>query len=128
MHDRFSDRVDFLVVYIKEAHPEDGCTMTDNKLAGIAVNDPTSAGERRQVATTCALQLKIRMPVVVDDMDNSAARRYGGWPDRLYLIGKDGRIVYQSGIGPIGFRPHELEAAIVRELGVEEGARSSAPS
>jgi type I thyroxine 5'-deiodinase len=39
-------------------------------------------------------------------------REYTGWPDRLVLIGKDGRVVYRSEPGPFGFHPAELEQAI----------------
>ena len=50
-------------------------------------------------------------------VDNAVASAYGGWPDRLYLIRRDGRIAYQGGEGPFGFKPDELEQAIERELG-----------
>ena len=39
-----------------------------------------------------------------------------GWPDRLYLIGKDGQISFQGGEGPFGFKPEALARAIEREL------------
>ena len=45
-----------------------------------------------------------------------AAAAYGAWPDRLYLVGRDGRIAFQGGTGPFGFLPEELEAAIEEEL------------
>jgi hypothetical protein len=41
---------------------------------------------------------------------------YMGWPDRLYLIGKDGRIAWKGDPGPAGFKPQQLEAAIQKEL------------
>jgi hypothetical protein len=116
LHQRYSDRVAFAVVYIKEAHPEDGWVMLANRRSEIRVQDPRTADERYEVAQTCALRLRIRMPVVIDNMDNEAARQYGGWPDRLYLIGRDGRIAWQGGPGPFGFQPELLEAAIVNEL------------
>ena len=52
------------------------------------------------------------MPTVIDGVDNKVAWTYGGWPDRLYLIDADGRIAYQGGEGPFGFKPDELAAAI----------------
>jgi hypothetical protein len=55
--------------------------------------------------------------VVIDEIDDGVAAVYGGWPDRLYLIGRDGRIAFQGGMGPFGFLPEELEAAIEEELG-----------
>jgi hypothetical protein len=116
MAERYSGRVAFLVVYIKEAHPEDGWVLASNRRDGIAVSDPVSGHERAEVAEACAVRLEIRMPVLIDDMDNETARQYGGWPDRLYLIGKDGRVAFQGETGPDGFRPRELEEAIAKEL------------
>jgi hypothetical protein len=54
------------------------------------------------------------MATVVDELDNAVASAYGGWPDRLYLVGEDGRIAFQGGEGPFGFKPAELERAILR--------------
>jgi Iodothyronine deiodinase len=80
------------------------------------VHEPATDGERRMVASTCAASLRVRMPVALDGVDNAVASAYGGWPDRLYLIGSGGRIAFQGGEGPFGFKPEELERAIVREL------------
>lgn len=68
------------------------------------------------VARDCAVKLDMRMLSVIDGVDNAAASAYGGWPDRLYLIGSDGRIAYQGGQGPFGFKPEELERAIEQML------------
>jgi hypothetical protein len=54
------------------------------------------------------------MPTAIDGIDNEVASTYGGWPDRLYLIDTGGRIAYQGGEGPFGFKPDELGAAIER--------------
>jgi hypothetical protein len=109
--------VGFLLIYIREAHPEEGWILPENRRSGVAVHEPATDGERRAVASTCAANLKVSMPVAVDGVDNAVASAYGGWPDRLYLIGSDGRIAFQGGEGPFGFKPEELERAIVRELG-----------
>jgi myo-inositol-hexaphosphate 3-phosphohydrolase len=108
--------VHFLAVYIREAHPEDGWIIPENRRTGIVVYDAATDEERQAAAATCAVSLRLRMPIVVDGMDNGVAAAYGGWPDRLYLIGADGRIAFQGGEGPFGFRPDELERAIEREL------------
>ncbi len=88
-----------------------------NREADIAARDPTFARERADVAEACAVRLKIDMPVLLDGLDNEVARRYGAWPDRLYLIGRDGRIAFQGDEGPFEFKPEELEAALEQELG-----------
>jgi hypothetical protein len=114
--EKYGDRVAFFVVYIREAHPEDGWVLTMNRDESIAIADPTSDDQREEAATSCALRTKIRIPVVIDRLDDAVARAYGGWPDRLYLIGKGGTVSFQGEEGPVGFRPAELEHAIEAEL------------
>ena len=112
---RYRDRVEFLVIYIREAHPEEGCVFNRNREAGIVVHDPVSQEERASVAAR-ARDLGIRMPILIDDVDDRVASTYGGWPVRLYLLRKDGRIGLQSVFGPFGFQAAQLEAAIDSEL------------
>jgi hypothetical protein len=112
----YSEAVTFFVVYIREAHPEDGWVLTANREEGVAVADPRTLDERRGVAEACAVKSALEIPVLVDELGDDVARQYGGWPDRLYLIGTDGTVVYQGGPGPFGFDVAALEAAIEREL------------
>ena len=86
--------------------------LEENRRSQIALLDPTTDAER----AACAAQARLAMPTVVDRLDNAVASVYGGWPDRLYLVGGDGRIAYQGGEGPFGFEPAALAAAIEREL------------
>jgi hypothetical protein len=117
MSERYRDRVDFVVVYIREAHPEEGWVVQMNRDQDIQVQDPASDEARHEVAATCAIHLKIQMPVVVDKVDDEIARAYGALPDRLYLIGKGGRVAFRGEPGPFGFQPEALEKAIEKELG-----------
>jgi hypothetical protein len=116
LHARHRDDVAFFAVYVREAHPEDGWVLMENRREGIAVHDPRTAQERTAVARACAVGTPLDLPVLVDGVDDGVARRYGAWPDRIYLIGRDGRVAYQGGPGPFGFSVDELEAAIAREL------------
>ena len=116
LYERHRDEAAFFIVYIREAHPEDGWVLEDNRDEGIAVADPVSLGERAAAAEACALRLETRIPILLDGLDDAVASAYGGWPDRLYLIGRDGRVAFQGEVGPFGFRPEELAAAIELEL------------
>jgi hypothetical protein len=113
----YADDVAFLAVYVREAHPEDGWVLVENRDAGIALRDARTNGERAETAAACGTRLELDIPIVVDGVDDEVTRRYGGWPDRLYLVGADGRVAYQGGPGPFGFSVDELEAAIRHELG-----------
>jgi hypothetical protein len=112
LSEKWSSDVQFVVVYIREAHPEEGWVVNQNRDQEILVNDPTTNEERVEVAQACALSLKIRMPVVVDEVDDQIASAYGALPDRLYLIGTNGEVAYQGEPGPWGFDPDKLNAAI----------------
>lgn len=68
------------------------------------------------MAKTCSAKLDIKFPILLDGMDNKTNADYSAWPDRLYLIGKDGKIVYKGGPGPRGFSVRELTAELERIL------------
>ena len=118
LYHTYGDRVEFLVVYIREAHPDDGWISQGNQEPDIHVYDPTTEEERAEVAQACAIALDIEMTVLVDGIDDTVASAYGALPDRLYLVGSDGRIAFQGEKGPRGFVPEDLEAAIRQELAV----------
>jgi hypothetical protein len=73
--------------------------------------------ERQAVCNACIEDLQIPIPAIVDRLDDQVNRDYAAWPDRLYLVGRDGRIAYAGARGPHGFKPDELAQAILRELG-----------
>lgn len=116
------EEVEFLRVYVREAHPSDTHTPTGtNSRAGILITQPATLVERCQVAERCAADLLIESPMVVDGIDNGVGRAYGGWPDRLYLIDKEGRVAFQGGPGPFAFNPRELEQSLVLLLLHQDG-------
>ncbi len=64
------------------------------------------------MAAKCSAALKMTVPLLVDGIDDAVGHAYSGMPDRLYIIGKDGRVAYKGGRGPFGFRPVEMEQAL----------------
>ncbi len=116
MKRRYGDKVEFLGVYVREAHPIDGWRMESNDNAGIEIAQPKSSRERTAVAARCCQTLHMTMPLVVDTLDDRVGNLYSGMPDRLYLISRDGRVVYKGGRGPFGFKPGELEQSIIMHL------------
>ena len=76
------------------------------------IQDPVTLKERRAVATRCCNELKLPIPTIVDTVDDHANKAYKGWPDRLYLVGTDGRLAYAGGRGPFYFSPNEFQASV----------------
>jgi hypothetical protein len=77
---------------------------------------PKTLDERSKVARTCCTTLNITIPMVVDDLNDRIGHAYSGMPDRLYVIDAQGRIAYKGGRGPFGFKPAEMEQALVLSL------------
>jgi hypothetical protein len=117
IYGRYRDRVQFYVIYTREAHPDDGWRVPENLREEIHVREPRSGSERKAVATLCQISLDLKMPMLVDAIDNRVEESYISRPMRLYLIGRDGRIVYTGNQGPFGFDPDSWEAAIKAEIG-----------
>lgn len=112
-----------MVIYIREAHPVDGWWLGKGPLgllqklfyrskAATDVYDPKTIEERRAVAGRCNSALKYGIKTYVDEMDDSINKAYAAMPTRLYLVGIDGHVIYAGGLGPFGFKPAELGAAI----------------
>jgi hypothetical protein len=116
MKRRYGDRVEFVGVYVREAHPTDGWREPGNDEAGISIAQPKTTADRTTVAARCCQALHVTMPLLVDEIDDRVGHQYSGMPDRLYLIGRDGRVVYKAGRGPFGFKPGELEQAVILHL------------
>ncbi len=117
MYARYRDAVEFFVVYIGEAHPSDAWQLPSNVTDKVIYKAPTNVEERNALADVCVVRLGIKLPALVDGIDDATERAYSGWPDRLYLIDRDGRVAYKSRPGPFGFRPADLEDALKRATG-----------
>ena len=112
MYDAYRDRAAFYVVYIQEAHPTDLWQLPSNVRDGVLFASARTSDERNATATACVRKLGIAIPSVLDRIDNPTERAYTAWPDRLYLVGTDGRVQFKSAPGPYGFSTSDLEAAV----------------
>jgi len=115
----YKDRATFVMVYVREAHPTDGWSMESNDRVGVSIRQPRSYDERVAVAQACSARLGLGFPMLVDTIDDAVGSQYSGMPSRLYLLDRQGKVAYKSGRGPFGFKPAELEQALV--LLLQEG-------
>jgi len=99
-------------VYIREAHPSDAWQIPSNVKDDVVYASPADSNERQDLANVCVVKLGIEMPALVDTFDDSTDTAYSGWPDRLYVIDREGKIAYKSAPGPFGFKPADLARAL----------------
>ncbi len=117
MYEAYGKDVQFFIVYIAEAHALDSAWPILR--GGPLLEEPATLEERISHAGKCVEGLGIaRIPALVDGIDDKVMKTYEAWPDRLYLVGKDGKISYKGGKGPFNFSPDELDAEIRKELGL----------
>ncbi|MGC1721493.1 MAG: deiodinase family protein [Isosphaeraceae bacterium] len=116
LHRRYADRANFLMVYVREAHPTDGWRMESNDRVGVTTAQPSTYAARAAVAQRCGKRLGLGFPLLVDTIDDAVGARYSGMPGRFYLIDREGKIAFKNGRGPYGFKPDELEQSLVLML------------
>jgi hypothetical protein len=102
-------------VYIQEAHPSDVWQMEANVKQNVVFRTPKSDAERSEIAGACVRNLRLRIPALLDPLDNPTERAYTGWPDRLYVIDRDGRVAYKSS-------PAEMEDTLKKTIAKASGA------
>ena len=116
LYTRYKDQANFLMVYVREAHPTNGWAMESNTRVGVAVAQPTTLEERAAVCEQFRKKLSPGMPVVVDTITDPVNTAYSGVPARLYVIDSKGKVAYKNGRGPFGFKPGEMEQALVMSI------------
>ena len=109
--------MEFYLVYIQEAHASDGWQLAVNERENVVYEDPKAYEDRVNLAGTCAANLNIEFPALVDTIENTTEAAYTGWPDRLYLIDRDGRVAFKSEAGPFGFKVDLLSTALEQVVG-----------
>jgi hypothetical protein len=115
-----------VTIYIEEAHARDEWWLPSS---------PEAADRRSIAAHRCVedrLQAARRFlahsagafpslggsdaPLLCDSMAGHAVDRYGAYPERLYIV-QGGRVVYQGGKGPFGYKLPEVQRWLADRFG-----------
>lgn len=83
LHEEFSDEVEFLFVYVREAHP------------GEELGPHQDMRDKVRAAEMLRDEEDIEMPVIVDDLNGRIHKKYGKAPNPTYLIDRSGRIAFR---------------------------------
>lgn len=127
VYKKFRNDIEFRMIYVREAHPTDKWWLAETKFMRLLsvvsnnypsydLSEPETIEERRDAALACQAKLLEDMPVYVDNMDNKVDLTYVAWPTRVYFIGTDGKVRYDSGLGPYGLSPEDLERELTSYL------------
>lgn len=101
--------VAFFLLYTRESHP------AENYGAHGSFEQKLSYAQELQRLED------IRFPLIVDHLDGRIHRAYGLWPNALFVIDKDGRLIFRSNMANHGELRQFLEDIIAAELAVAAG-------
>jgi len=91
LYSKFSRTVNFLVIYIAEAHAVDEWPVGDP----LQIMQPRSTGERVAIASKFKKDYNFLLPMLVDTVDNAYEQMYSAWPIRFYVI-QNNKILFKA--------------------------------
>ena len=99
LHGELAGRgVDFYLVYTRESHP------------GERYPHHTSFEQKLAHARDLQRLEDVRFPILVDSLEGTIHRAYGPWPTSLFVVHRDGRLVFRSTIAdPADLRGYLLD-------------------
>ena len=112
IYDTYKADIEFFLIYIREAHPSDGWQTPQNLYDDVIYETPESDDARAEIAGVCQISQDIRLPMLLDGIDNDIESKYISAPIRLFAIDPDGRITFNGAPGPQGFDPETWEDAL----------------
>jgi peroxiredoxin len=98
------DDVEFLFVYVREAHP------------GERIPAHASIDDKVAAAALLRREEEMEMPLLIDDLRGSIHRKYSRLPNPAFLIDKSGRVAFRS----MWSNPDEVAAALDELLDLQE--------
>jgi len=101
--------VSFFLLYTRESHP--------------AENYPAHSSFEQKLAYARDLKRleNIQIPILVDHLDGRIHRAYGVWPNALFVIHKDGRLIFRSNMANHGELRQFLDDLLAAEKAASEG-------
>jgi peroxiredoxin len=76
--------VSFFLLYTRESHPAENYSAHD------------SFEQKLSYARDLQKLEDVRFPIIVDHLDGRIHRAYGVWPNALFVVHKDGRLIFRS--------------------------------
>jgi len=104
----YNDYIEFLIVYVREAHPN---LLKPGNKTGI-VGRPKTLDERVILASECVTKYKFTIPMVIDGMDGKVNNAYKAAPVRVTVTDIDGKVAFYAGRGPFDFKLPPVEKTL----------------
>ena len=111
--------IDFIIVYIREAHASDGWKFDGKNYSFIRhhrdISDRLNA--IKVMIQMAHIRRDQRVSIYCDTMDNITKNVFRAWPERLYVL-YDQKILYQGGEGPDGYSIPSVDYVLKQHVGL----------
>jgi len=101
--ERYSSFIDFLAVYITEAHAKDEWPAGKRS----SCTQPTTNQERTDLAKALFDSRKLSIPMLVDPIENGFEKAFAAWPIRFYIV-HGGKVLFKSQPDGIGYNLRDV--------------------
>ena len=108
IYKEYGDQADFWWIYTQEAHATDG--RRPNR--SVKVESHKTIEDRKTAAQGCVATSVLKVPVLLDDMKDSAATAYSAMPERFFILNPNGKVSFAGGRGPRGVDLDALEESL----------------
>lgn len=110
LQQEFGDKgISFFLLYSRESHP------AENYRAHATFEQKFSYSEDLRKLED------VRFPIIVDHLDGRIHRAYGVWPNALFVIHKDGRLIFRSNMANHHELRQFLDDLVAAEKAIAEG-------
>lgn len=118
VYKQFKDRAQFLFVYVREAHPDSILSVIgqNGKETLLKIPQPKDMSTRVSNATVCQRTKDLNLPIAVDTIDNRVGKAYAGRPNRMVIVGTDGKILFATDPSPRGTDARSLRTWLSKNL------------
>jgi len=110
LQEEFSGVVDFLGVYISEAHANDEWPLG----VKFCYNQPKTMDSRLKIANEFVKEYNFKIPMLVDTMNNEFDAIFAAWPERFYIIENSELALIGRPTNEFGFERSLLRAELLR--------------
>jgi type I thyroxine 5'-deiodinase len=107
LQSKFAGKIDFLGVYISEAHAQDEWPLG----VKYCFNQPKTIEDRLEIARNFVSEFKFELPMLVDTMANEFDTRFAAWPERFYIVQNNELVLVGEPTTEFGFDRTQLEHA-----------------
>jgi len=103
---KYSDRADFLAIYIAEAHATDEWKLGNQ----VKIAHHKNIHDRISAAKLFQSEKDYQISLVIDSMENDFESKYASWPERGFVI-YEGKMAYISNM--------DIKGSIDWEIGIK---------